>query len=38
MEQEGPKHVGYNGFYNIILTLTQLCAFVGLDYSNQNQC
>jgi hypothetical protein len=30
----GPKHVGAVGFYNIIVTLIQMCALVGLNYSN----
>jgi hypothetical protein len=30
----GPKHAGAVGFYNIIVTLIQLCALVGLNYSN----
>lgn len=29
----GLKHVGVSGF-NIIVNLIQLCAFVGLNYSN----
>ena len=29
-----PKHVRVNGFYNIIVTLIQLCAFVVLNYCN----
>ena len=29
-----PKHVGAVGFYNIIVTLIQMCALVGLNYSN----
>jgi len=31
---QGPKHGGVSGFYNIIVTLIQLCALVGLNYSN----
>jgi hypothetical protein len=34
MGQSGPKHVGVNGCYNIIVTLTQLYTFVGLNSSN----
>ena len=30
----GPKHVGVSDFCNIIVTLIQLCAFVGLNFSN----
>jgi hypothetical protein len=29
-----PKHVDLNGFYYIIITLIQLCAFVSVNYSN----
>jgi hypothetical protein len=32
MDQEGPKHVGVSGFNDIIVTLTPLCAFGGLNY------
>jgi hypothetical protein len=33
MGQWGPKHVEVSGLYNII-TLIQLCAFIGLNYSD----
>jgi hypothetical protein len=29
----GLKHVGVSGYYNIIVTLVQLCAFVALNCS-----
>lgn len=28
------QHVGVSGFYNITVSLIQLCAFVGLDCSS----
>ena len=34
IDQYGPKYVEVSGFYNIIVNLTQLYAFVGLNDSN----
>jgi len=31
----GPKRVGVNGFYDIIVNLIQFCAFVGVNCSNK---
>jgi len=33
IDQNGPKHVGVSGFYNVI----QICAFVGLKRSTKNK-
>jgi len=35
MGQVGPKRVGVDGFYDIIVNLIQFCAFVGLNCSNE---
>ena len=34
MGQRGPKHLGVSSFYNSIVNLIQLQAFVALNYSS----
>jgi hypothetical protein len=33
-EEEDPKHVAVCSFYNIIVDVIKLCAFVGVNYNN----
>lgn len=34
VEKKVPKCAGVSGFNNIVVTAIQLCAFVGVNYSN----